>query len=444
MKIGIISINAHTKVLNFASPLHSYAFWSFLKEHGIESEIIDYKPVYYGKFDPRHPLFYYIDHPRADAKEQQRTLKKWKNLFWEREKRYDRFEEFINKYYVKTNTCYTAKSMETKDPGYDCYICATDVIWKWNPNNGFDKGFLLACKCMQGKHKIAYAASRGATTYSPEQAQQFQSYINDMDFISVREKSLQDYCKQLTDKPVTHVLDPVFLKDRKFYEQLATPPKEQGYVLIYVVMEKAKSLVTTAVNFAKKHNLKVIELGEDLENRTIPKGTSHDVIYDIGIEEWLGYIQHADYIFTNSFHACCFSIIFQKEFWAGKRSGDKIDSILQLMDLTNRRVGTDCEDGAFHYEPIDWDHVYALYKQYYHDSEEFILHAIHECEKNPKPQITDNSDEAIVSAHTQEPSVDTNPSSQMQTSASTSASSIDSAKKKSNLWHKLKDILQNP
>ena len=26
MKIGIISINAHTKVLNFASLLHSYAF----------------------------------------------------------------------------------------------------------------------------------------------------------------------------------------------------------------------------------------------------------------------------------------------------------------------------------------------------------------------------------------------------------------------------------
>lgn len=461
MKIGIISINAHTKVLNFASPLHSYAFWSFLNEHGIESEIIDYKPVYYGKFDPRHPLFYYIDHPRADAKEQQRTLKKWKNLFWEREKRYDRFEEFINKYYVKTNICYTAKSMETKDPGYDCYICATDVIWKWNPNNGFDKGFLLACKCMEGKHKIAYAASRGATTFSPEQEQQFQSYINDIDFISVREKSLQEYCQKLTDKPVTHVLDPVFLKDRKFYEQLAIPPKERGYVLIYVVMEKAKSLVTTAVNFAKKHNLKVIELGEDLENRTIPKGTSHDVIYDIGIEEWLGYIQHADYIFTNSFHACCFSVIFQKEFWAGKRSGDKIDSILKLMDLENRRVGTDCEDGAFTYQPIPWERVYALYDQYRRDSEEFILHAIHACEQTPKPQMagshaatagirkTADSPSETTAAYEQSNTVSSKGgtaanASQANTAVSPNAAQTDGTKKKSTLWHKLKDMLQNP
>jgi len=50
MNIGIISINAHTKVLNFASPLHSYAFQKFLEMHGYEDTvIIDYKPVYYGK-----------------------------------------------------------------------------------------------------------------------------------------------------------------------------------------------------------------------------------------------------------------------------------------------------------------------------------------------------------------------------------------------------------
>ena len=60
MKIGIISINAHTKVLNFASPLHTYAFQQFLLNHGIEATIIDYKPVYYKAFDARHPLFYNV------------------------------------------------------------------------------------------------------------------------------------------------------------------------------------------------------------------------------------------------------------------------------------------------------------------------------------------------------------------------------------------------
>lgn len=75
MKIGIISINAHTKVLNFASPLHSYAFQQFLKMHGYDSVIIDYKPNYYGQYNPRHPLFYQLSHPMKNKKKQRATLK---------------------------------------------------------------------------------------------------------------------------------------------------------------------------------------------------------------------------------------------------------------------------------------------------------------------------------------------------------------------------------
>ena len=40
MKIGIISINMYSKGLNFACPLHNYAFQQFLLKHGIESTVI--------------------------------------------------------------------------------------------------------------------------------------------------------------------------------------------------------------------------------------------------------------------------------------------------------------------------------------------------------------------------------------------------------------------
>lgn len=118
MKIGIISINAHTKVLNFASPLHTYAFQQFLLQNGIESTIIDYKPIYFGKFDVRHPLHYYQTHPNQDEAVQEELIAKWTALYDAREKRYDRFEEFIQKYYIKTDICYTAKSIEKTDPGF--------------------------------------------------------------------------------------------------------------------------------------------------------------------------------------------------------------------------------------------------------------------------------------------------------------------------------------
>lgn len=376
MKIGIISINAHTKVLNFASPLHSYAFWAFLDRHGIESTIIDYKPVYYGAFDPRHPLFYFIDHPDSDAVLQRRLLKKWKHLFYERERRYDRFEEFIQKYYKKTEICYTAKKMETRDPGFDCYICATDVIWKYNPQNGFDRGFLLACRQLEGKKKIAYAASRGAKGYTTEQAKLFFDYISDIDYISVREKSLCDYIQKNSDLAPVHVLDPVFLQEKEFYYDFAITPEAKGYVLIYIVMEKSKDIVKAAVNFAKARNLEVIELSENFEDETIPKGTYHKVIYDIGIEEWLGYMRDAAYIFTNSFHACCFSILFGRQFFAGARAGDKIDSVLAMFSLSGRRLLTENAQDALAMPDIDFAAVDALRRRYVKESGAFLLNAI--------------------------------------------------------------------
>lgn len=381
MKIGIISINAHTKVLNPASPLHTYVFWNFLQDNGIDATIIDYKPCYYGEMDVRHPLFYYAEYPRKDYGKEKKLLKKWKTLFYEREKRYDRFEEFIQKYYVKTEKCYTAATIEKEDPGFDCYICVTDVIWKYNPNNGFDRGFFLAADTFSGKKKIAYAASRGAKGYTHDQGMTFFDYISDIDYISVREKSLKEYIELNSDIPVSHVIDPVFLKEKEFYYNLAIRPEKKGYVLVYIAMERSVDLVKNAVAFAQERGLEVIELSEDFDDANIPEGTHHEVIYDIGVEEWLGYMENAAYIFTNSFHACCFSIIFGRQFYVGKRAGDKIDSLLEMFNLSWRRIPEYDIEHVDSIGDIDYEPVNALKNEYIKSSSKFILDAIHDLEK---------------------------------------------------------------
>ena len=59
MKIAIISINMYSKGLNFACPLHTYAFQQLLFKHGYDNTVLDYKPVYYNNFDLEHPSVYY-------------------------------------------------------------------------------------------------------------------------------------------------------------------------------------------------------------------------------------------------------------------------------------------------------------------------------------------------------------------------------------------------
>ena len=115
MKIAIISVNMHTKVLNFASPLHTVAFQQFLLQNGIESTVLDYEPCYRGKMDIRHPLFFYVDHPDPNPEKQKELLKKWKDLFYEREYRYDRFKEFIQENYIKTDEVYDISNQEVRN-----------------------------------------------------------------------------------------------------------------------------------------------------------------------------------------------------------------------------------------------------------------------------------------------------------------------------------------
>ena len=383
MKVGIISINAHTKVLNFASPLHSYAFQQFLLQNGIESVIIDYKPNYYGQFNPRHPYFYYRKHPVKNKKKQKAIEHKWLKLFLARQKRFDKFQNFIDKYYVTTDKCYNHQLLDTEDLGLDCYICATDVIWKCNKNAGFDRGFFLACDSMKGKYKIAYAASRGPVVELAEDKEKlFLEYISEFQHISVREESLGNYIESISDIKVTHVLDPVLLHEKEFYEPIIKRPKrKKGYVLLYVVMESAVPLIELAVAFAEKNGLEVIELSENMADAKIPAGTHHKVVYDIGIEEWLGYMDEAEYIFTNSFHATCFSILFHKQFFVGKRNGDKILSVMEMFGLSDRKYedcfeGSDCIAKEIDFEPVD-----VLRREYMQKSSDFILSALEDAER---------------------------------------------------------------
>lgn len=388
MNIGIISINMYTKGLNFACPLHTFAFQQFLLRNGINATIIDYKPVYYGNYDLRHPAEFY--EKLVESRYRNNNLEGideliekrdgYRALYREREARHDKFQNFIDTHYIKTDKCYDSDLLEVEDPGFDCYICATDVIWKKEPNKGFDRGFFLASKAMENKKKIAYAASRGVFFAENEQDEaQFFHYVNDIDRIGVREESLKEYIEGGTGREVSMVLDPVMLNERSFYDEIAVKPDVEGYLYVYYVMEQAKDTLDQAVKYARAHNLKIVEVTD----RPLPHGRLTDVDdvkviyrYDVGVEEWLGYFKYADVVFTNSFHASCFSILFEKEFFVGSRNGDKVTNVLNQFGLSDRRFNKDTDLQGNPPAPIDWQKVGNTLKEKRAESASWILGAI--------------------------------------------------------------------
>ncbi len=405
MKIAIISINMYTKGLNFASPIHTYAFQQFLLKNGIETTVLNYRPIYYDNYNLRHPYDYFSAKYDLYAKkhaetEEERLLieqklenfrkksKSWKNVYAERELRYDKFQHFIDTRYIKTDFCYDSDLLEVMDPGFDCYICATDVIWKNEPNDGYDRGFFLASTAMENKWKISYAASRG-TYFAKSEADDalFFHYLEDLDHISVREASLKEHIEQNLDKEVTMVLDPVLLHEREFYEDIAIKPAEEHYLLLYYVMEKANDTLEQAVRYAKAHDMQIVEITDlPRKNGRLKQYDFQSIFrYGIGLEEWLGYLLYADVIFTNSFHACCFSILFEKKFFAGFRHGDKVTNVLKLFHLEERRIDADTD--LIHHEPADIDFapVREILAQKRKESADFILSAIRDVRSRQRP-----------------------------------------------------------
>ncbi|MCL2195217.1 MAG: Coenzyme F420 hydrogenase/dehydrogenase, beta subunit C-terminal domain [Oscillospiraceae bacterium] len=377
LKIGILSINVHTAELNFACPLHSLVFSNTLTALGYDNVVVDYYPIYAKKnADQQYPLLSAVK--SKDSEDKQSKIKLWTDLFYQRKERFAKFDAFIKKHYTFTKQEYDAATLDAMPSAEDinCYIVATDTVWR-NYAKGFDRGFFLACRAMKDAYKIAYSVSRGPAKYTKAEEKQFINYIKDINEISVREQSLHEYISSISDVKSQVVLDPVFLGKREFYESILVQPKQKGYVLLYL-MQEADDFLALAANFAKQRGMELIELSRFYKHPQKTGYAKHRVIYDAGVEEWLGYIKHADYVFTNSFHGSCFSIILEKQFFFnGKRGGDKVKLLFKTFGLEWRN-----EDQAFDKQDnllvdnIDYAPVNAKREQMVEQSMAFLKTAL--------------------------------------------------------------------
>jgi hypothetical protein len=385
--IGLIGINKYAKFLNFACDVHAFAFQKYLEQQGYSATFLDYKPAYYNNFNMRHPA------KSAEASYRRGVEKKlsgkelekladiavgYRSATVERERRFDKFQAFEKNNLKFTDEVYDSDLLEIKDPGFDCYMCVTDVIWQNIASHDFDRGFLLGSKAFEGKSKIAYAASRGASKdFNDRQAKIFFDYLQDIDDISIREQDFGEYIRRNSSIDPVKVIDPVLLHDKEFWQGVAVPPVEEKYVLLYYVMEQSTDTIAKAVEYAKLHDLTLVELSDRpfKYGKVTDPDVKHVARYDVGPDEWLGYIENAECVFTNSFHGCCFSVIFERPFFVGKRNGEKVPNFLATFGFMDRQFTPDADVNEFP-GSIDFGRVPELLQETRKASEEFIHSAL--------------------------------------------------------------------
>ena len=194
----------------------------------------------------------------------------------------------------------------------DLVVIGSDQVWnyRWLDDDTFRMRLGL---CSRDIPTISYAASIGVSSLTDDVQDIFREGVEYLKAISVREDKAKEIVESCSDRTATVVLDPTLLLSRDQWKIIASSkvtPKEQ-YVLTYFLGQPTDRQEKIIKDYADKHKLKICRM---LDNRDVQRLSA-------GPAEFVDLFLHADMIFADSYHACCFSIIFNKQFKVFNREG---------------------------------------------------------------------------------------------------------------------------
>lgn len=234
-----------------------------------------------------------------------------------------------------TKEVYSVDTLKRANEDFDIFITGSDQVW--NPN-GYRPGFFLTFVDGTKKTKIAYAASV-SNRISSGALDVYKTALQDFAVISVREKADVVQIKRATEKDVHWAVDPVFLLSKEEWSSEASEIEDiisEPYIFCYFLGDSTKQR-SVALEYALSKKLKIVTIPYMQMNYRKCDSEFGDVkLLEVTPNQFLGLIKNAQRVFTDSFHATAFSLIFQKKFVVFERSGhpemiERIKSIVRLF-----------------------------------------------------------------------------------------------------------------
>lgn len=306
-KVGIITIHNSP---NYGACLQSYALYRYIQQQGNDVEIIDlHRPFAYEDYIPSKKYVSCRSVKRSLLSKIKGNVKRFIGIKTKSPSLYspsaiNKFDEFNS--VIKLSKPYRGiDELYANPPLYDLYISGSDQLW--NPTQAYclEPYFLTFVPNGQGK-KISYATSVGITDLRDNEKKDFAKWLNLYDDISVREYQAQSLFQGLlADKKVNQVADPTFLLDPKDWKDMAVRPKQSKYILMFTLQHRPE-ILEYCLQLSKQSGLPLIELGQVQPD--VLDG-SYIAVKDAGPKEFLGYIENAELVITDSFHCTVFSLI---------------------------------------------------------------------------------------------------------------------------------------
>lgn len=365
MKVGILTLPLN---YNYGGILQAYALCSALKAAGHDARLI-YKPfsrrdvslAEKAKRLVKKLLGRYSGYVNYEAK-----LNSWLPVMTKN------VNTFIDKHINRTQPISHYTDLREED--FDAIVVGSDQVWRAGMFQDDIRNAYLAFAENWNIRRVAYAPSFGAdrVLYTPSEIEECMRLLKSFDAVSVREKSAIAICKDLFNVDAQLVCDPTLLIDASEYIRLievSNTPKHEGRLFTYILDDTPERQQMVDFISAEMHTTA-------FSVNSFDGNAKCDIERRIAqsVEAWLRGFYDADFIITDSFHACVFSIIFRKPFAVTVNKGrgvSRFSSLLSILGLEDRMIET-LDDYKRLPSTINYDDVYGKLDVFRNNSLDYL------------------------------------------------------------------------
>lgn len=240
-------------------------------------------------------------------------------------------QKFLSKYCKITDNINKIQNLQKINGPNNIFFTGSDQVFRPKYLEEKMGQFLLDFADITSK-RVAVSASFGGDKEqflrenSNDIINRMKLSLQAFDFISTREKSGVEICKDVFNVDAEWIIDPVFQIDRSYYDKIADScKKDYSNKIACYIFDETKEHRKAYKYLEQRYNAKIEKL----------------CYRNISIEHWLSAIKNSKLVITNSFHGMCFSIIFNKPFIClSKETGasSRFESLWELLRITNQSI----------------------------------------------------------------------------------------------------------
>lgn len=382
MKLGLCLKYEQT---NYGSKLQALATLRLMEELGHECKVIHYgKAGLMFKLTALSRIFnttfrqdkiedWSRNHAFKRHPELAKSLAIRRNIFKEYDTRYFDKYEIRGEYY---------KDIQELASSFDAIVTCSDQLWS---PAGLGTNFYNLMFVPDNVRKVSFASSFGTSKIPWYQKKATIKYLKRIEYVSCRENRGAAIVKELTGRDVPVLMDPIFAFDKYQWEEIIPIERvyDEPYIFCYFLGANA-AYREAVTKFAKEKVLKIVTL-KYLDQYVDCDSTFGDIVpFNVDPNKFLNLLRGAEYIFTDSFHGCAFSMILHKAFAVFNRYNDnseasknsRIETVCGNLGLNNKRVNADSDLNAVMADHIDWNAVDKKAKVFKDRMREYLNEAI--------------------------------------------------------------------